>query len=127
MSATYRGTAKSRETTGNPLAKLTTDERHTLFQMRLSKDVGSACERWLTGRGLKMEPFGIKREEPAADGIANVLNDSTLPSLDPTSHAGPPMEGVSLEIYQASGVKALGRNERSDEKKLGQKTNNLKS
>lgn len=87
MSATYRGTAKNRETTGNPLDKLTTEQRHTAFQMRLSRDVGAACERWLTGRGLKMEPFGMHRKQ--ADGIGNVLNDSTLPSPESANHAGP--------------------------------------
>lgn len=87
MSANYRGTAKNRETTGNPLDKLTTEQRHLAFQMRLSRDVGAACERWLIGRGLKIEPYGAYQKR--GNGIENVLNDSTLPSPESASHAGP--------------------------------------
>ena len=62
MSKIYRGTSKSRESTGDPLAKLSTKERQEVFQMRLSKDVGKACDRWLTERGLNFKAWGTRAD-----------------------------------------------------------------
>jgi hypothetical protein len=63
-------------TTGNPLDRLTQEERAEVGLHRLSHEVGSACSKWLAARGLAAPSFMPEYRGPdgkrAGDAIATL-------------------------------------------------------
>lgn len=73
------GRHKSR--TADPRDKLTTAERQHAYQIGLSREVSTACERWLRARGIAPQAFN------PFDGLTTPPGDSNAPQaiLAPTA------------------------------------------
>ena len=76
-------------TTRERMAELSTEERQAAYLLGLSREVSTACDKWLRARGCRCEPFNT------FDGATTLASDSKATTSAPegknaASGDGPP-------------------------------------
>ena len=71
-------------TTRERMAELSTEERQAAYLLGLSREVSTACDRWLCARGCRCEPFN------SFDGVTTLASDSKATTGTPDASTAPP-------------------------------------